>query len=102
MPLLRCRLIGLLHLVNQCFYPRCSHRSCQSVRGLDMVKFCLSSKNTLARLWGCPVYQAGGLQVELNTIASSFGALSTLVSQMHGYILKRAGAQIVSLMVSWP
>lgn len=32
------------------------------------------------------------LQVELNTIASSFGALSTLLSQMHRYILQRASA----------
>ena len=29
------------------------------------------------------------LQVELNTIASSFGCLSTLVSQLHRYILER-------------
>ena len=34
----------------------------------------------------------GLLQVELNTIASSFGCLSTIVSQMHRYILDFAGA----------
>ena len=33
----------------------------------------------------------GGLQVELNTIASSFGSLSTLVSGLHKHILERAG-----------
>ena len=32
------------------------------------------------------------LQVELNTIASSFGCLSTLVSRMHAYLLGRLGA----------
>ncbi|KAK9802971.1 hypothetical protein WJX73_001532 [Symbiochloris irregularis] len=31
------------------------------------------------------------LQVEMNTIASSFGALSTLVSRMHRYLFDRAG-----------
>ncbi|KAK9837801.1 hypothetical protein WJX74_005284 [Apatococcus lobatus] len=31
------------------------------------------------------------LQVELNTIASSFGCLSTLMTQLHHYILQRAG-----------
>lgn len=31
------------------------------------------------------------LQVELNTIASSFGCLSTLVSQLHRYILDKSG-----------
>ena len=30
-------------------------------------------------------------QVELNTIASSFGALSTLVSGLHKHVLERAG-----------
>ena len=30
-------------------------------------------------------------QVELNTIASSFGSLSTLVSGLHKHILERAG-----------
>ncbi|PSC71148.1 glutathione synthetase [Micractinium conductrix] len=34
----------------------------------------------------------GLLQVELNTIASSFGCLSTLVSRMHAYLLGRLGA----------
>ena len=34
----------------------------------------------------------GLLQVELNTIASSFGCLSTLVSRMHAYILGMSGA----------
>jgi len=32
------------------------------------------------------------LQVELNTIASSFGCLSTLVGRMHHYLLERSGA----------
>ncbi len=32
------------------------------------------------------------LQVELNTIAASFGSLSTLVSRMHQYLLNRAAA----------
>ena len=32
------------------------------------------------------------LQVELNTIASSFGCLSTLVGRMHRHLLDRAGA----------
>jgi glutathione synthase len=32
------------------------------------------------------------LQVELNTIASSFGCLSTLVGLMHRYLLERSGA----------
>ena len=32
------------------------------------------------------------LQVELNTIASSFGCLSTLVGRMHRYLLERSGA----------
>ena len=32
------------------------------------------------------------LQVELNTIASSFGCLSTLVARMHRYLLGRLGA----------
>jgi glutathione synthetase len=32
------------------------------------------------------------LQVELNTIASSFGCLSTLVGRMHYYLMERAGA----------
>ena len=31
------------------------------------------------------------LQVELNTIASSFGCLSTLVGRMHRFILERSG-----------
>ena len=31
------------------------------------------------------------LQVELNTIASSFGCLSTQVCKMHRYIVERAG-----------
>jgi len=31
------------------------------------------------------------MQVELNTIASSFGALSAIVSRMHGYTLSRSG-----------
>jgi glutathione synthase len=29
------------------------------------------------------------LQVELNTIAASFGSLSTLVSQLHAYLIPR-------------
>lgn len=32
------------------------------------------------------------LQVELNTIAASFGCLSTLVCRMHRYLLERSGA----------
>lgn len=32
------------------------------------------------------------LQVELNTIASSFGCLSTLVGRMHRYLMERSGA----------
>ena len=32
-----------------------------------------------------------GVQVELNTIASSFGCLSTLVSQLHAFLMERAG-----------
>ncbi|KAL4538452.1 hypothetical protein Ndes2526B_g03244 [Nannochloris sp. 'desiccata'] len=32
------------------------------------------------------------LQVELNTIASSFGCLSTLVSRLHHYLMERSGA----------
>ena len=32
------------------------------------------------------------MQVEFNTIASSFGCLVTLVSRMHRYLLQRAGA----------
>lgn len=31
------------------------------------------------------------MQVELNTIASSFGCLSTLVSQLHAFLMERAG-----------
>lgn len=31
----------------------------------------------------------GCLQVELNTIASSFGSLSTLLSQLHSYLIPR-------------
>lgn len=37
------------------------------------------------------------LQVELNTIASSFGCLSTLVSRMHAYLLGRLGASEAEL-----
>ncbi|KAL4424506.1 hypothetical protein ABPG77_006815 [Micractinium sp. CCAP 211/92] len=37
------------------------------------------------------------LQVELNTIASSFGCLSTLVSRMHAYLLGRLGAREAEL-----
>ena len=32
------------------------------------------------------------LQVELNTISSSFGCLCTLVGQMHRYIMEHQGA----------
>ncbi|GAB4819324.1 hypothetical protein N2152v2_006370 [Parachlorella kessleri] len=32
------------------------------------------------------------LQVELNTVASSFGCLSTLVGRLHRYLLQRSGA----------
>ena len=38
------------------------------------------------------------LQVELNTIASSFGCLSTLVGRMHRYLLGRLGPA----RLSWP
>ena len=37
------------------------------------------------------------LQVELNTIASSFGCLSTLVGRMHRYLLGRLGASEAEL-----
>ncbi|KAI7842580.1 hypothetical protein COHA_003684 [Chlorella ohadii] len=37
------------------------------------------------------------LQVELNTIASSFGCLSTLVARMHRYLLGRLGASPAEL-----
>lgn len=37
------------------------------------------------------------LQVELNTIASSFGCLSTLVARMHAYLLGRLGASEAEL-----
>lgn len=36
-------------------------------------------------------------QVELNTIASSFGCLSTLVARMHRYLLGRLGASPAEL-----
>mgnify|MGYP001054523843 CR=1 FL=1 len=31
------------------------------------------------------------MQVELNTVASSFGCLSTLVGRLHRYLLQRSG-----------
>ncbi|CAI5724275.1 unnamed protein product [Hyaloperonospora brassicae] len=37
------------------------------------------------------------LQVELNTIASSFGCISSLVSDMHRFLLSRFGADMVAL-----
>uniref|UniRef100_M4BE13 Glutathione synthetase n=1 Tax=Hyaloperonospora arabidopsidis (strain Emoy2) TaxID=559515 RepID=M4BE13_HYAAE len=37
------------------------------------------------------------LQVELNTIASSFGCISSLVSDMHRFLLNRFGAEMVAL-----
>ena len=37
------------------------------------------------------------LQVELNTIASSFGCLSTLVGRMHYYLMERSGASSTEL-----
>ncbi|KAK9839464.1 hypothetical protein WJX81_003695 [Elliptochloris bilobata] len=37
------------------------------------------------------------LQVEVNTIASSFGCLSTLVSQLHAYLMERAGRPAAEL-----
>ena len=37
------------------------------------------------------------LQVELNTIASSFGCLSTLVGRMHRHLLERSGATAAEL-----
>ncbi len=36
-------------------------------------------------------------QVELNTIASSFGCLSTLVARMHRYLMGRAGVSPAEL-----
>lgn len=43
--------------------------------------------------WPCPPH----MQVELNTIASSFGCLSTLVARMHRYLLGRLGASPAEL-----
>lgn len=37
------------------------------------------------------------LQVELNTIASSFGCLSTLVSRLHRHLMERSGASAAEL-----
>ena len=42
------------------------------------------------------------LQVELNTIASSFGCLSSLVSKLHRYILDRAGVSAQEIDAQLP
>lgn len=42
-------------------------------------------------------YSYAVVQVELNTIASSFGCLSTLVSRMHKHILERSARPDVDL-----
>ena len=42
------------------------------------------------KIWGLQ-QDIAALQVELNTIASSFGCLSTQVCKLHRYIVERAG-----------
>jgi len=81
--------------------PHLIHRSGKyswHVHGASLVRVWLVRAQGNCIVHDCRFSEANvSAQVELNTIASSFGCLSTQVSHMHKYILERSSQQSIDL-----